>query len=126
MSDCVICCVDSPLFGIGRCGHNEVCALCHYKLRVKQNNIACGLCKANNEEIVITDEEQLGFEDFDLDTCIEYSQGSIYFGSESAKRQFESLISTKCPVPNCPEHDLELTSVSYKKHLRDKHKKYVW
>lgn len=124
--ECVICCVESELFGIGRCGHNEVCALCHYKLRVKQNNIACGLCKANNEEIIITDDENLGFEDYDLQECIEFDLGTIYFGTGAQMKKFEKLISTRCPIPNCPDKEAEFSAIAYKKHLREKHKKHVW
>lgn len=125
--ECSVCTESVELIGIGRCGHSTICALCHYKLRALQNNIKCGMCNANNEMIVITDDPSQDFEHFDIDKCIEFNKGELYFPSENLMQRFEKLTSTKCPFPECADTHKTFTEViQYKKHLRERHKKYLW
>lgn len=41
---CLICIEEIELYGISPCGHNQICAQCHYQLRSKQK-YECTFCK---------------------------------------------------------------------------------
>lgn len=119
--DCIICCEHLELFGVGQCGHNSICARCHYKMRAKQQNLHCGYCKELNQHMLITDSIEARMPE-DPDVLIEYKEGAIYFPSILIKRMFEELMTNKCPFCNMKFDDVNL----YKKHLREKHWQYLW
>lgn len=90
--ECIICCEKHDLFGVGQCGHNSICAKCHYKMRAKQQNLHCGYCKDLNHYLLITDDMQAKLPE-DIETLIEYKEGAIYFPSPEIKQRFEDSIS---------------------------------
>lgn len=51
---CCLCFEDAEWFAVGSCDHDDVCALCAYRLRVVMRDRSCPLCKATNDMIVIT------------------------------------------------------------------------
>ena len=127
MTECCICAGDLELFGIGPCGHKDTCALCHYKLRTKQSRLECSVCNQLNELLIITDDSHREFKDYDLEDCIEFEEGEIFFPSEATKRKFEMAICNKCPFSECEETGKTFNSyLEYKKHLSSRHKKYLW
>lgn len=117
--ECSVCTEPFKLFGIGRCDHNTVCATCHFKMRVKQGIIKCGLCNANNEQIIITDDTMKTFADYILDDCLEFSEGGIFFPSENHMQYFEKSISTSCPFAECQGKRTYNEVLQYKKHLKE-------
>lgn len=126
-SVCNICMEPLEMIGLGRCNHKLTCALCHFKMRTKQDKMECTVCKALNEHIIITDDFEACFNSFDLDDCLEYSEGNLYFPTEEHKQQFELLICNKCPFPECDGARLHLhTPQEYKRHLKERHNKYLW
>eukprot|EP00586_Coscinodiscus_wailesii_P008873 CAMPEP_0172522240 /NCGR_PEP_ID=MMETSP1066-20121228/293020_1 /TAXON_ID=671091 /ORGANISM="Coscinodiscus wailesii, Strain CCMP2513" /LENGTH=420 /DNA_ID=CAMNT_0013305227 /DNA_START=13 /DNA_END=1271 /DNA_ORIENTATION=- len=52
---CLICCTDDlPLArGITPCGHDDVCASCHLRLRFLHSEKRCPICKNVNEKIIV-------------------------------------------------------------------------
>jgi hypothetical protein len=126
-ASCAVCTEKIEMFGLGQCDHKEVCAMCVYKMRVKQGQISCAICKANNEAVIITDDWKKNFEDYDLDTCIEHSQGSLYLPTDAQKHKFEMIISSRCPFPECADSIRPFREpLQYKKHLKERHQRYLW
>lgn len=127
MPDCCICSESLELFGIGQCGHKDICARCHFKLRTKQNKMECSVCNQINEQVIIADDLHRKFNDFDLEDCIEFEEGELFFPTEMIKRRFELHICNKCPFPECEEQGVAFKDyLQYKKHLTTRHKKYLW
>jgi hypothetical protein len=127
MIDCCICSERVDLFGVGQCGHKEICAQCHYLMRVKRGKAECSVCKEINECIVITDDIHKGFKDFNVEDCSEFDQGGIFFPTEMIKRRFELQLCNKCPFPECEEKGQTFKNyLEYKKHLTSRHRKYLW
>ena len=51
---CVICCDEVTAIAIGPCGHSHTCARCCLRLRMCYHDMRCPLCKAANQEVVVT------------------------------------------------------------------------
>lgn len=80
-NSCSICFEKLVMIGVGKCEHKMICALCHYKMRIIQKTVECGVCKSLNEVIVITSDLQQDFKDYDLDQCVEYKDvGTVLEG----------------------------------------------
>lgn len=126
-AECAVCAEPRELVGVGQCDHRDVCGLCHYKLRVKQGRMECPVCNSLNDEIVITADTSSLFKDYELEDCMEFSEGALFFADESVKRRFEMQICNRCPFPECENIGKSFGSyLEYKKHLIHNHKKHLW
>lgn len=132
-NSCSICFEKLEMIGVGKCEHKSICALCHYKMRIIQKNVECGVCKSLNEVIIITDDLQQDFKDYDLDQCVEYKdvnrllyEGSIYFPDLSQQKHFQKLTSKKCPFDQCADLRAYEDDLQYKKHMKERHQRYLW
>ena len=127
--ECSVCSEPSSLFGVGRCNHNSICAACHYVMRTKDQNITCALCKEQNEDLIITSDQSRVFESFDKLALTPYQEGlgSIYVPSAEEKASLDLIV-----IPTCPYQDCEyaskrfLTELLYKKHLKERHRRFLW
>ena len=125
--DCVVCSEERELFGIGRCNHKEVCGVCHYLMRTKENKIDCSMCKMPNEEIFITCDLNKDFQSFKIEDCFDYGSCNIYFPSMQEKHMFEELTAPFCPFSDCEFANKALkTDIEFKKHIRERHRRYIW
>lgn len=125
---CLVCMEPSEFWGVGECGHSEICAKCHFRLRSKQQNLHCSLCKQINTTLLIVKTEQRAEYtgpganrlsspgDF-----VEYSTASVHFISTIALREFELHIAAECPA--CKEKFVH--PETYKMHLAQEHRLYL-
>lgn len=120
MTDCIVCCEPITLFGIGECGHKSTCARCLYKMRAKQQNLHCTLCKELCQTLLITDDPKEKLPK-DVTTLIEYKDGLVFFSSARVKELFEKNIACKCM--DCGQMFIEASE--YKTHLETQHFKYL-
>ena len=115
VQECIVCTERSELWGVGQCGHNNICAKCHYRMRAKQQNLHCGYCKNLNEHILIASNSSVSFAG--VQGLIEYREGAIYFKDADTLKLFELSISCRCQC--CSEKFLQVEE--YKQHLRLNH-----
>jgi hypothetical protein len=126
-ADCLVCADRLELVGVGQCDHKDVCALCHYKLRVKQGRMECTVCNRLNEEIIVTDDTSKSFVEHQIEDYEEFLEGGLFFADEKVKKRFEMQICNRCPFPECEDTTKSLnTFLEYKKHLNTRHKKHLW
>lgn len=131
--DCIICLEEITLYGIGHCGHSNICARCQYKLRVKQQKLECGYCKKLNQFMLVTPDklspavkaiERAERSGNPPEGLIEYREGSIFFESQALQDQFEETICCVCPY--CPTKTVFLDAEEYKNHLVNQHWRFLW
>jgi E3 ubiquitin-protein ligase ZNF598 len=125
---CLVCMETSHYWGIGQCGHSEICAKCHYRLRSKQQNLHCSLCKHLNMFMLIVKTEErekvasIAYsylkEPKDL---IEYSSAAIHFTTSDLLNEFEMYIAAQCPA--CSEKFVH--PETFKLHLAEQHRLYL-
>ena len=65
LESCILCFNEITFFAMGSCGHTNVCAKCSLRIRLLMGDKNCTLCKQNLEEIVITSDRSLTWDNFD-------------------------------------------------------------
>jgi len=99
---CIICCEEIKVYGLGPCNHRDVCAMCSLRLRELYKDMGCCICKAPIKEIIYTSNRGLNYEGFTLGKLIFDKSLGAYFDEapfyESVKRMWEF----KCPMCNAP------------------------
>ena len=148
-SHCLICFDDlSKCRGIAPCGHSEICATCHLRLRYLHNDKKCPICKAKNERIIVDEDNNVAFvdgddienevrfkkyEDYeqwgdDIGTNYTYrSDVQMFFTKVYHENVVVPLFSMDCGVSGCRDH-LFINNKQPKKlynHLKSKHGKQM-
>jgi len=113
---CLICYRDNlhEHRAIVPCGHNDVCATCHLRLRFLLNDKKCPICKTLNDRIIVDADEISGdsmahkeysqYEAWgdDLGSNFTYrSNVQMFFHIEYHDENVEPLFSLKCQERNC-------------------------
>ena len=108
---CLICYRDNlhEHRAIVPCGHNDVCATCHLRLRFLLNDKKCPICKTLNDRIIVDADEISGdsmahkeysqYEAWgdDLGSNFTYrSNVQMFFHIEYYDKNVEPLFSLKC------------------------------
>lgn len=63
MITCLICCEERELVVIGSCNHALVCLECVYKMRIKNGDKNCVMCKTDNSKVIVTKNDKLHFQE---------------------------------------------------------------
>jgi hypothetical protein len=95
------------------CGHDEICGLCHLRLRFLHDDRKCPICKAAHEQIIVVDDDdddndKKMFADYsiwgdDLGPQFYYhSSTGIFFPKTYYRTVVEPLFGYHCTVPKCP------------------------
>ena len=122
---CSICVEDTAFFGIGKCNHKNICAQCHFKMRSK-GDLKCSFCKEENTLMIITSDLKKTFDSFDRSSLLEFQDcNTIFADSSSTLEALVELTSVRCPVESCNSKPFP-NLIFYKKHLKDKHRSFVW
>ena len=86
---CVLCYNEIQYVALGSCGHTLVCAKCCLRVRLLMNDKTCSLCKQELDEIVITGNRGLTWEEFDENVRYDCDQDrqdeSIYYTDRASK-----------------------------------------
>ena len=91
---------------MGHCGHKNVCHTCMLRLRLILDDEECPVCRAELDEIVISDDKSLTWEVFNKKLkkkCEEDPEDdTVYFHNEAAKKASLHLRTLNCLIPSCP------------------------
>lgn len=63
---CLVCYGDLTLRGKTPCQHDEICGLCHLRLRFLHNDKKCPICKQENEFLIVDSDRNKIFEDYPM------------------------------------------------------------
>ena len=120
---CLVCYTDLITVAHTPCHHDEICGLCHLRLRYLHNDSKCPICKSSNEKIVVdmkasasatTKQSQpsskvMFFEDYpiwgdDLGTAFIYNDSvGMFFPKKYFETVVQPLFGYHCLVKNCPQ-----------------------
>ncbi|EAR97810.3 zinc finger, C3HC4 type (RING finger) protein (macronuclear) [Tetrahymena thermophila SB210] len=125
--ECVLCYDEIQYIGLGQCNHKEMCYKCHYKMRTFTQNISCPLCNSLNGDLIITDDFNADFDDFELDGLEVFDQkAGIYATTEEIYHELKKLVEIKCFASGCKEENNTFQSLAnLKKHLKEKHQRFL-
>jgi hypothetical protein len=121
--ECIVCSEKSELFGISECGHSDVCARCHFKMRTKQQNIVCVVCRESSVQLFVSQKQDSVFPKI-LDQYPRYDQGHIYFENNYTRKLFEEIVGAKCKF--CQDNTIYMDGDLFDQHLRSSHGRYLW
>lgn len=119
---CLVCIHDVRYHrAISPCGHNDICALCHLRLRRLHGDKRCPICKADNLTLVIDADDADGshkaFEDYEiwgneLGSNYTFQEDlGMFFPVRYYKESVLPLFSLQCGVGNCQFMNAEDTFV---------------
>ena len=107
---CLVCYSDLEYPAITPCGHNEVCATCHLRLRFLHEDKKCPMCKSLNPQLIVdSSQDQKLFEEYplwgnELGQDFVYRQDvGMFFPSLYYHMQIEPLFGFQCLA--CNEYD---------------------
>lgn len=87
---------------MGKCNHKDVCHKCVLRIRLLMADNHCSICKAECDEIVVSNDMQLVWDDFEpADAIQDKEDKSIYYEDTKAKAAGMSLRSLQCLMYNC-------------------------
>ena len=121
--DCIVCSEKSELYGISECGHSVVCARCHFKMRTKQQNIVCAVCRERSIQLFVSQKQDTEFPK-NLSQFPHCDEGEIYFENNHTRKLFEENVGAKCKF--CTDTTIYLDGDKFDQHLRSSHGRYLW
>ena len=65
-SHCLVCYSDLTLRGKTPCDHNDICGVCHLRLRHLHGDKKCPICKTENESIIVDKADGKRFQDYPM------------------------------------------------------------
>jgi hypothetical protein len=63
---CLVCYSDLTLRGKAPCNHNDICGVCHLRLRSLHGDKKCPICKNSNDTIIVDEDVQKVFTDYPM------------------------------------------------------------
>ena len=119
-SRCSVCYTDlvgkTAAVGITQCHHDEICGLCHLRLRQLHNDCKCPICKAVNETVIVDyvvaanankqqQQQQKQYEDYpvwgdDLGSDFVHDHG-MFFPVDYYHNVIKPLSSYQCTIKEC-------------------------
>ena len=112
---CLVCYTDLVMVAHTPCHHDEICGLCHLRLRYLHEDFKCPICKAVNEHLVVDHHNKHNstknkqFEDYpiwgdDLGTDFVYTaKARMFFPKKYYDNVVHALFGYHCLVKNCPQ-----------------------
>lgn len=116
---CLVCIHEHLRFqrAIAPCGHNDICAQCHIRLRRLHEDKKCPICKADNSTLVVdadnVDGSHKSFDDYEIwgnelggNYTFQEDLG-MFFPVQYYKETVLPLFSLQCGVGSCPFKNVE-------------------
>lgn len=106
---CLICYGELKHVGLVKCGHDDICGMCHLRLRFLHDDLLCPVCKTSNEHVIVisnTSSRTAKFEDYpvwnDNDIGPQFTfDKNMFFQHAYYKEQVKPLFSLSCTA--CPD-----------------------
>ena len=105
---CQVCYSALDYAAIAPCGHNDICGVCHLRLRYLHNDKKCPMCKSTNEQLVVDRPGKL-FEEYPLwgnelgADFVYRDQVGMFFPNDYYAQQIEHLFAYHCT--HCNDYD---------------------
>lgn len=102
---CILCYNPIKYFLMGKCEHKNVCSQCSLRMRLILGEKACSICKGVSEEVVLSSNIDLDWEDFEDEIkrheIKDRYDSSLYYEDEKARAEGMRLRVLTCPIRNC-------------------------
>ena len=113
---CILCLNELKFFALGQCDHKNVCNTCSLRLRLILEDEQCPICKADLDEIVITEDKTMTWGHFNKKLkkkCEEDPEDdTVYYHTDEAKHSSLSLRNLTCIIHNCPHSRQQFPNVA--------------
>eukprot|EP01129_Flabellula_baltica_P007695 TRINITY_DN3009_c0_g1_i1.p1 TRINITY_DN3009_c0_g1~~TRINITY_DN3009_c0_g1_i1.p1 ORF type:complete len:622 (-),score=121.26 TRINITY_DN3009_c0_g1_i1:31-1896(-) len=119
-SACVICFGALEFFAVMECHHDNICSDCSVRMRSMFDNYACPVCMTVCEYVILSDDRDKKYEDYDLDDLFLYEEAKAYVVSQELLDLILAPTQFKCP--NCDKSFKTINAL--KNHLGDAHRLY--
>jgi hypothetical protein len=63
---CLVCYGDLTSHGKTPCQHDDICGVCHLRLRFLHNDKKCPICKQENERLIVDSDRSKTFQDYPM------------------------------------------------------------
>lgn len=73
-------------FAMGACNHKSVCHKCVLRIRLLLDERKCSICKQELEEIIISNDASLTWDDVDLENAIPDKEDDTIFYEDARAR----------------------------------------
>ena len=126
-SNCILCATDEcSHLAVGKCDH-PICAKCAMRLRVKNKDKSCALCKQEMACMLVAAAPLRLFSEYGVSNVDDVQGGMeldgpssiIFVDCRAHHRELESLRSFICPIKSCSQR--HPTEVQLTKHLKASH-----
>jgi E3 ubiquitin-protein ligase ZNF598 len=105
LEHCILCYNPMKFMAMGECGHKNVCCKCVLRMRLIMDDNHCSICKQEQDEIVITTDRELTWDNFDRrlrrKCLIDKEDDSIYYEDVKAKAEGMRLRTLSCLIHDC-------------------------
>ena len=105
LETCILCFNPIRFFAMGSCDHKNVCHKCVLRIRLCLEDIKCSICKTELEEIVISQNKSLTWEEFEDElrekALVDREDKGIFYEDPRAKAAGMQLRSLQCLMYNC-------------------------
>ena len=89
-------------FALGKCNHKNVCHKCVLRVRLLMDDKSCSICKTDCDEIVISRDPELLWEDVcDKQMIKDKEDAHIFYEDAKARTAGMELRSLNCLMHNC-------------------------
>ena len=61
---CLVCYSDLTVRGKLDCGHDDICGVCHLRMRFLHDDKKCPICKQENDKVIVDEDPQKKFRDY--------------------------------------------------------------
>ncbi|KAL3918255.1 MAG: hypothetical protein SGILL_004323, partial [Bacillariaceae sp.] len=99
---CLVCYSDLTTRGKLPCGHDDICGVCHLRLRFLHDDKKCPICKAENDRVIVDADPKKRFEDYpqwgdDIGAGFVYkSDVGMFFQHEYYEKEITPLFAFQC------------------------------
>lgn len=89
------------------CQHNDICSLCHLRLRHLRNDKQCPICKTTHEQLVVDFDSEKSFADYPIwgnelgGNCIYHASVGMFFPKEYYETTVLPLFGYHCGEDSC-------------------------
>ncbi|KAJ6245010.1 e3 ubiquitin-protein ligase [Anaeramoeba flamelloides] len=96
VQECFLCCNPIEIYSISPCNHNFMCYKCSLRLGLYQKERHCCYCKQKQNQIILTKNPKLKFEDFNLKRLNYDSKLKVFIDGFRVKSKINELFLWNC------------------------------
>ena len=124
---CILCFNEIKYFAMGSCNHKSVCSRCVLRMRLIMDDEHCSICKNEMEEIVVSSNKDLTWEQFEWkvkkNSIQDKEDDTIYYEDIKAKAEGMRLRTLSCLIKDCKNRQVFQTVDQLRIHMEREHEK---